>query len=146
MMNIPYANGVGSIMYGMVCTRPDLAHAISVVSRFMSNPGRAHWEALKWIMRYLKGPANTELMFKRQEAATIPIKGYVDSDYADNIDSRKSLTSFIFTAFGTTVSWKYMLQSVVALSITEAEYIAVTKAIKEAIWLKGFVNELGIKQ
>ncbi|KAE8715970.1 hypothetical protein F3Y22_tig00110156pilonHSYRG00076 [Hibiscus syriacus] len=118
MESVPYVSGVGSIMYGMVCCRPDLAYAVSVISRFMANPGQAHWEALKWTLRYLRG----------------------------SIDTRKSLTGFIFTVFGTAVSWKSNIQSVVALSTTEAEYIAVTEAIKEAMWLKGMVEELGIQQ
>ena len=55
MMKIPYASTVGSLMYAMVCTRPDIGYAIGVVSRFMSNPGKEHWNAVKWILRYLKG-------------------------------------------------------------------------------------------
>lgn len=58
MNMVPYANAVGSVMYTMVCTRPDLAHAINVASRFMSNPSKYHWEALKWILRYLRGSSN----------------------------------------------------------------------------------------
>lgn len=143
---IPYASGVGSIMYGMVCSRPDLAYAISVVSRFMANPGTCHWEALKWTMRYLKGSTGLGLLFRKQEELVCQITGYVDSDYAGNLDTRKSLTGYIFTAYGTAISWKSVLQSVVALSTTEAEFIAVTEAMKEAIWLKGFTSELGLKQ
>lgn len=75
-----------------------------------------------------------------------PVEGFVDSDYAGNLDTRKSLTGFVFTFFGTSISWKTILQSVVALSTTEAEYIAVTEAIKEALWLKGIISELGLKQ
>ena len=58
MSKIPYASAVGSLIYAMVCTRPDIAHAVGVVSRFMSNPGKAHWEAVKWILRYLRGTTN----------------------------------------------------------------------------------------
>ncbi|KAE8700517.1 hypothetical protein F3Y22_tig00110556pilonHSYRG00215 [Hibiscus syriacus] len=146
MENIPYTSGVGSIMYGMVCSRPDLAYAVSIISRFMANPGKAHWEALKWTLRYLRGTTELGLMFKKQENEREKVVGYVDSDYAGSIDTRKSLTGFIFTVFGTAVSWKSNLQSVVALSTTEAEYIAVTEAIKEAMWLQGMVEELGIQQ
>lgn len=143
---IPYASGVGSLMYGMVCTRPDLAYAISVISRFMANPGMYHWEALKWVLRYLRSTLGLGLKYQRQNEASNPIVGFVDSDYAGNLDSRKSLTCYIFTLYGTAITWKSNLQSVVALSTTEAEYIASTEAIKEGMRLKRMMEELGIKQ
>ena len=146
MSNVPYANCVGCLMYAMICTRPDLAFAISIVSRFMSNPGRLHWEALKWVLRYIKGTIGYGLKFHSVETHTDQVTGFVDSDYASSIDTRKSTTGYVFTLFGTAISWKAMLQSVVALSTTEAEYIAVTEAVKEAMWLKGMLLELGIKQ
>ncbi|XP_073127337.1 secreted RxLR effector protein 161-like [Henckelia pumila] len=133
MNNTPYASGVGSIMYAMVCSRPDLAYAISLVSRFMSNPGAEHWKALKWVMKYLRGTSHLGLSFKDQGNNSNPIVGYVDADFAGNLDTRNSLTGFVFTLFGTVVTWKSTLQPVVALSTTEAEFIAVTEAIKEAI-------------
>ena len=72
--------------------------------------------------------------------------GYVDSDYAGDLDQRRSLTGYVFQINGCTVSWKSTLQQVVALSTTEAEYIALTEAIKEALWLKGLLGELGFQQ
>ncbi|XP_073121589.1 uncharacterized protein [Henckelia pumila] len=75
-----------------------------------------------------------------------PLVGFVDSDYARNLDIRKSLTRLVFTTFGTAISWKSVLQSVVDLSTTEDEYIAVTEGIKEALWLKGMITELGLKK
>ncbi|KAL6347430.1 hypothetical protein AAG906_025145 [Vitis piasezkii] len=63
MSKVPYASAIGSLMYAMVCTRPDIAYAVGVVSRFMSRPGKQHWEAVKWILRYLKGSLDTCLCF-----------------------------------------------------------------------------------
>jgi hypothetical protein len=63
MSRVPYSLAVGSLMYAMVCTRPDIAHAVGVVSRYMNNPGKEHWEAVKWILRYLRGTANHALCF-----------------------------------------------------------------------------------
>ncbi|KAL5577780.1 hypothetical protein UlMin_019479 [Ulmus minor] len=140
---IPYASAVGSLMYAMVCTRPDLAYSASLVSRFMSNPGREHWEAMKWVLRYIKGASDVGLLYKQCEGDSAKLMGYVDADHAGDLDKRRSLTGYIFTLFGCTVSWKAQLQSVVALSTTEAEYIAVTEGVKEAMWLKGLVGELG---
>ena len=97
MSKVPYASSIGSLMYAMVCTRPDIAHAVEVVSRFMSRPGKQHWEAVKWILRYLKCSSNTCLCFT---GASLKLQGYVDADFADNIDSRKSTTGFVFTLGG----------------------------------------------
>ena len=107
MSSIPYSSAVGSLMYAMVCTRPDLSHAVSVVSRFMSKPGKVHWEAVKWIMRYLKGSTDVCLVFEGQKNRGVV--GYVDSDYAGDLDKRRSLTGYIFTVFGCTISWKATL-------------------------------------
>lgn len=126
----------------MVCTRPDLVHAISVVSRYISDPGSGHWEATKWIMRYLNGSLNTGLTFKRNGEFKEEVIRYMDADFAANLDTRRSCTCYVFTVLGGCVSWKSNLQKVVPLSSTEAEYMAATEAIKEAIWLKGLTKEL----
>ncbi|GKD86654.1 hypothetical protein Tco_1357808, partial [Tanacetum coccineum] len=110
---VPYSSAVGSLMYTVVCTRPDLAHAVSVVSRYMHNPGKMHWEPVKCILCYLKGTSNIRLSFEKSRASPNGVVGYVDSDYA-------------------------------ALSTTEAEYISSIEGVKEVIWLRGMVNELGL--
>ena len=117
MSKVPYASAIGSLMYAMACTRPDIAHAMGVVSRFMSRPEKQHWEAVKWILRYLKGSSDTCLYFT---GASLKLQGYVD---ADDIDSRKSTTGFVFTLGGTAISWASNLQKIVTLSTTEVEYI-----------------------
>ena len=146
MKNIPYTSVVGCIMYAMVCTRPDLAYGIGVLSRFMSNPGKHHWHAAKWMLRYLKGTAGLGIVYGRVDKSSDQIQGYVDSDFAGDLDKRRSITGYVYTLCGGAVSWKASLQSVVALSTTEAEYIALSEAVKEAIWLKGLVAELGLEQ
>jgi hypothetical protein len=143
MSRVPYSSTVGSLMYAMVCTRPDIAHAVGVVSRYMNNPGKEHWEAVKWILRYLKGIATHALCFGGSD---IVLQGYVDSDMAGDKDSRRSTTGYVFTVGGITVSWISKLQKVVALSTTEVEYVAATEASKEMIWLQRFMEELGKKQ
>nr|GEY78011.1 retrovirus-related Pol polyprotein from transposon TNT 1-94 [Tanacetum cinerariifolium] len=134
---------VGSLMYAMVCTRPDIAHAVGVVSRFMSNPGREHWEAVKWLLRYLKGTSNMTLHFKGKD---VILTGYPDADLGGCKDSYKSTTGYVFTVGGTAVSWMSKLQKSVALSTTEAEYMAIAEVTKELIWLKNFLKELGNEQ
>lgn len=115
---IPYANLVGCMMYTMVCSRPDLAHSLSVVSGYMSNPGKVHWDALKWILRYLEGTQNKGLLDSKYDKTKNCIVGFVDFDYATDLDKRRSLTGYIFTLYGNVISWKSTLQSVVALSST----------------------------
>uniref|UniRef100_A0A2N9J203 Integrase catalytic domain-containing protein n=1 Tax=Fagus sylvatica TaxID=28930 RepID=A0A2N9J203_FAGSY len=145
MSKVPYASAVGCLMYAMVCTKPDLAHAVSTVSKYMANPGREHWNAVKWIFRYLKGTAKHEILFSRQPG-TNSVVGYVDADYAGEVDDRRSTTGYVFTLSGGPICWKSTLQSIVAMSTTEAEYMAVAEAAKEALWLKGLVKELGLNQ
>ena len=144
MEDIPYASAVGSIMYAMVGSRPDLAYAIGLVSRYMGKPGKEHWAAVKWIMRYLKGAAGYCLTFTRGQ--DFLVRGFCDSDYAADQDKSRSISGFVFTVGGNTVSWRSCLQKVVALSTTEAEYISLSEASREAVWLKGICEDLGFEQ
>nr|KYP53356.1 Retrovirus-related Pol polyprotein from transposon TNT 1-94 [Cajanus cajan] len=146
MSHVPYASAVGSLMYAMVCTRPDLAYAVSMVSRYMHNPGKDHWSAVKWIFRYLKGTSNIGLVFDRNKATTNNVAGFVDSDYGGDLDRRRSLSGYIFTLCNSAISWKASLQSIAALSTTEAEYVSATEGVKEALWIRGLVKELGLTQ
>ena len=140
MENVPYANAIGSVMYAMISTRPDLSYAVSLLSRFMSNPGGAHWSALQWLLRYLNTTIDYGLCFNKSNA--LDLVGYVDSDFAGDRDSRKSTTAYYFTLGGNCISWKSSLQPLVTLSTTEAEYIAITDVFKEAIWLQGILTEI----
>ena len=144
MSKVPYANAVGCLMYLMVCTRPDISHAVSVISRYMADLGKEHWNVVKWIFRYIIGTCDFGILFDQR--ASTEVVGYVDSNYAGDIDSRKSTTGYVFRFTDGPICWKSTLQDVVALSTTEAEYMAMTEAGKEAVWLSGLVNELGFKQ
>ncbi|KAE8727554.1 putative ribonuclease H protein [Hibiscus syriacus] len=146
MAKVPYANTVGSLMYAMVCTRPDISQAVGVVSRYMHDPGEGHWQAVKWILRYLRQTVDVGLVFEQDEALGQCVVGYADSDYAGDLDKRRSTTGYLFTLAKAPVSWKFTLQSTVALSTTEAEYMAVSEAVKEAIWLNGLMEDLGVVQ
>ncbi|GKC27430.1 retrovirus-related pol polyprotein from transposon TNT 1-94, partial [Tanacetum coccineum] len=86
MSKVPYANAVGSLMYLMVCTRPDIAYAVSIVSRYLANPGKNHWEAVKWILKYLRGTANVGLVYGTNRGNHVDVIGFVDSDYAKDPD------------------------------------------------------------
>ena len=138
--SVPYAFAIGSLMYAMVGTRLDIAHVVGVGSRFMANPGREHWEAVHWILRYLRGTSGMSLCFGKGE---LNLQGYVDSDLGDDVDTQRSTTGYVYTFGGTVVNWVSQLQKLVALSTTEAEYLAITKASKEMLWLKNLFVELG---
>ena len=140
MAKIPYASACGSLMYAMVATRPDIAFVVRVVSRYMANPDKKHWEAMRGVMRYLKGTQDMCICFGKQGAL---VHGYTDSDYAGHPDNRKSTTGYVFTFTGGAMSWISRMQKCIALSTIEAEYIAATEACKEAIWLSRLVADLG---
>lgn len=110
----------------------------------MSDPNEEHWNAVKWLMRYIRGTTELKLTFKKQ--GSFEVKGYCDSDYAADLDRRRSITGYVFQVGGNTVSWRSGLQHIVALSTTEAEYMALVEAAKEGLWLKGITSEFGFKQ
>ncbi|XP_072084661.1 secreted RxLR effector protein 161-like [Arachis hypogaea] len=136
MSRVSYASAVGSLMYAMICTRPDIAQAVAVVSQFMADPGKKHWNVIKRILRYIKGTSNVALCFGGSEFI---VNGYVDSDFAGDLDKQKSTTGYVFTLAEGPVSWLSKLQTVVALSTTKAEYMAATQACKEAIWIQRLI-------
>ena len=124
MSKVSYASTIGSLMYVMVCTRPNISHAVEVMSRFMSRPRKQHWEVVNCILRYLRGSLDTCLYFT---GASLKLQGYVDVDFASDIDSRKSTAEFVFTLGGIAIFWASNLQKIVTLSTTEVEYVAQLK-------------------
>ncbi|CAM8938448.1 unnamed protein product [Rhodiola kirilowii] len=140
MENVPYANAIGSVMYAMISSRPDLSYAISLLSRFMSNPGHEHWLALKHVFAYIRSTLDVGLCYKRRQD-DLKLIGYVDADFGGDRDTRKSTTALYFTLGACCISWKSQLQSIVTISSTESEYIALCDAVKEAMWLQGMLSE-----
>jgi hypothetical protein len=101
MSRVPYSSVVGSLVYVMVCTILDIAHAVGLMSRYMNNPSKEHWEVVKWILRYLRGTSTHALCFGG--SYTI-LQGYVDSNMAGDKYSRRRTTGYVFTVGGTIVS------------------------------------------
>ena len=97
MKNVPYASVVGSLMYAMVCAMPDIAHAVCVVSQFLSNPRKEHWAAVKRILRYLRGTSKVCLCFGNGKPM---LDGFTDADRAGDVDSRKSTSRYLITFVG----------------------------------------------
>ncbi|KAJ9547882.1 hypothetical protein OSB04_020425 [Centaurea solstitialis] len=142
MSRIPYASAIGSIMYAMICTRPDVSCALSMTSRYQANPGNDHWTAVKNILKYLRRTKEMFLVYGGAEE--LSVKGYTDASFQTDRDDSCSQSGFVFLLNDGAVSWRSSKQSTVADSTTEAEYIAVNEAAKEAVWMKKFIGDLGV--
>jgi hypothetical protein len=157
MESVPYRSAVGSLLYAAVCTRPDMANAVRCVSRYMHNPGEEHWAACKRIMRYIKGTLGYRLSYsfgggsegaltagdgEMAAGAEAPLVGYCDADYAGDVDRSRSTTGYVFMLGTALISWSSRLQPTVALSSTEAEYMALTEAVNELEHLRQLLGSL----
>jgi hypothetical protein len=115
MSRIPYANAVGSLMYVMVSTRPDISHVVGVVNRYMENPGKDYWATVKWVLWYLRGTSDYCITYNGgREFVCV----YVDSDFVGDLDKMRSTSRYVFTLAGGAISWMSKLHSIVALSTT----------------------------
>ena len=138
MQNIPYREAMGAMMYAMLGTRPDILYAVTTLSKFSSNPGLAHWEAVKRVYRYLTGTRELWLTFGGIEKELV---GYADADGSMNED-RHALLGYVFLVDGGAVSWSMKRQEIVSLLTTESEYVAATHAMKEALWLRSLISQI----
>ncbi|KAG6502423.1 hypothetical protein ZIOFF_042316 [Zingiber officinale] len=141
--NTIYKQIIGSLMY-LTATRPDIMHAVSLISRYMESPKEIHLQAAKRIFRYLKGTIEYGLFYKKNEKSDLI--GFTDSDYAGDLDDRKSTSGYIFMISSAAISWCSKKQPIVTLSTTEAEFVATTVCASQAIWLKNILEELYFKQ
>ena len=141
MSRIPYALAMGSIMYSMLCTHPDVQFSLSIVSRFQANYGEEHWTAVKSILKYLR---RTKDMFLIYGDSELKVSGYIDASFQTDKDDYKSQSGYIFLLNEGAVSWKSSNQSMIVDSTTEAEYIAASEAAKEAVWMRKFIAELEV--
>ncbi|XP_070026623.1 secreted RxLR effector protein 161-like [Nicotiana sylvestris] len=125
----------------MTCSRPDVAYALGVTSRYQANPGEEHWKVVKTILRYLRRTKDQFLIYGDSE---LKLEGYTDASLSSDRDDSKSIFGYVFTINGGVVSWKSSKQATVADSVTETEYIAASEAAKEAVWIKKFLTDLGV--
>ena len=142
MSNVPNSSAVGSLMYAMLCTRPDICFVVGLVSRYQSNPRREHWKDVKRILRYLKGTMDYHLCY---QGSSLCLVGYSDADRGGDLDQRKSTSGFAFLLNKGAISWCNKKQTCIALSTVEAEFVACSAAVQEAIWLRRFFMNLGIQ-
>lgn len=140
MANVPYQEAIGCIMYVAQISRPDVCFAVSALSRYNNNYGRAHWAAVKRVLRYLKGTIDFKLLFIPKQ--NDEVVGFCDADWASDLDKRRSTTGYVFLSQGAAISWTCRRQPTIALSSTEAEFMSMVAAIQEALWLKRFETEM----
>ncbi len=136
-----YQSAVGSLLHLSTRTRPDIAYAVSSVAKFCSQPARQHWVAVKRIMRYLNGTQNLGIHYTADNKTECT--GYSDADWAGDLDDRRSTSGYIFQIAGASVSWRSVKQKCVALSTAEAEYMALSGAAQEAVWMRQLLSDLG---
>ncbi|KAG5872373.1 hypothetical protein JTB14_018025 [Gonioctena quinquepunctata] len=128
MKQYPYQSLIGSPMYLAVSTRPDIAYRVGMLSQFNKNYGAQHWKAAKRVLRYLKGTADSSLIFQR---TGIPLTGFADANWGACIQDRRSYTGYIFKMAGAAVSWESRKQRTVALSSTE--YLPTTEMVADIL-------------
>ncbi|CAH2103269.1 unnamed protein product [Euphydryas editha] len=139
----PYQQLIGSLMYLSVLTRPDISYAICYLSQFNNSYNETHWKHAKRVLKYLKKTKNYGLVFSKDEnLSNIHVEGFVDADWGSDIIDRKSFSGFCFKLSNSLISYECRKQRCVALSSTEAEYISISEASKEAMYLKNLIIEL----
>ncbi|GAW03045.1 retrovirus-related pol polyprotein [Lentinula edodes] len=146
MADKQYRAVVGSILWGQVCTRPDLAFAGSLLARYQLNPGRAHWECVKWVAGYILNTLHYAIVYKAGAEPGLKPYAYVDSDHAGCQDAYRSTSGYVFFMAGAPVSWSSKWQATVALSTTESEYIGLSRATQQAVWISLFLSEVDLTQ
>lgn len=132
MHGVPYSEGIGSVLWLAVVSRPDVAFAVGILSQFVQNLGPTHWEVLKWLIVYLNSTKELWLTFGGQGKA--PVEGYCNADWASQKHCH-SISGYLFQYRYSKVTWSSKKQSIIVLLSTEAKYIAQTHAVKEALWL-----------
>jgi hypothetical protein len=141
-----YQSMIGGLMYAAICTRPDIAYAVTTLSQYSSNPGPEHWSACKRVFRYLSGTRSYGLVYGNTRDDGVISTGYSDADYAANPDDRKSISGYAFMLGGAAYAWSSKKQTTVATSSTEAEYTALAHATRFAIWSRYLLDEMGCLQ
>jgi hypothetical protein len=142
MSKVQYTSTIGSIMYAMISTQPDVSYAISATSRHQADPSEDHCIAVKGILKYMRRTKDMFLVYGGKEE--LIVTGYTDASFQTDPDQLKSQSGFVFTINGGDVSWKSSKQETVTDSTTEAENIASSESVKEDVWIRKFLLKLGV--
>lgn len=137
---VPFQEAVGSLLYLAQATRPDIAYAVNDISRYNNQHADIHWSAVKRIFRYLQGTKTVKLTYTTSEPSTLHC--YSDSDWAADSNSRRSVSGHVIIMSNGAINWSSKRQRTVALSSTEAEYMAFSTALCDVLWLQQLAREL----
>jgi len=151
MENVPYREAVGSFMYLMMGTRPDLANFVRQASRYLKNPGKSHWNYVLRGLKYLSGTKSYGIKLGAAditpEQMSEMLSAFSDADYGNCMDTKRSVSGYVTYLFGDSpISWRSQLQKVVTLSTAEAEYVALAAAVQEVLYMRQLLSELGFEQ
>jgi hypothetical protein len=146
MKKKPYRSLIGSLQYVAQCTRPDIAYAVTHLSRFMENPGNKHWNAAIKILRYLNTTSDRGINYSGSKDSKMAPVAYSDADWGSNLDDRRSVSGVMIMMNGGPVIYKSKYQQTVALSSAEAEYLALSMCTQEVIWVRAMMKDLGYEQ
>ena len=137
-----YQQAIGSLTYAAICTRPDISAAVGALSQFMSKPSEIHWTGVKRILRYLRGTSNHGLLYDGNGCNEL--YSFSDADWAGDVNTRRSTSGYVNKFGNSTITWSSRRQPTVAKSSTEAEYVSLSAATQEVIWLRRLFKCLGI--
>ena len=141
MSKVPYASAIGSLMYAMLCTCPDICFVVGMVSLCQSNLGLAHWSAVKRILWYLRGTIDYGLCY---HGGDLRLTSYSDPDWASDKDEHKFTSGYAFILGGGVAFWCSKKQSFIALSTMESKYVACSTTVQEAVWIRRFLQRLDV--
>ncbi|XP_072375542.1 uncharacterized protein [Diabrotica undecimpunctata] len=139
---LPYREAIGSLIFLATTSRPDITFAVNQVSRLFNDWSDEHWKTVKRIFSYLKYTAHYKIVYRK--TTQIKVIGYTDADYAGCLDTIKSTSGYVFILGNGPITWKSQKQNIVAQSTTEAEYVSLAFSVREALWLRNFLKEIGI--
>ncbi|XP_074364022.1 secreted RxLR effector protein 161-like [Apium graveolens] len=137
---VPYLSAIGALMYLTNNTRLDIAFSVNLLARFSSNPTKRHWDVIKHIFRYLRGTIDLGLFFPHSSRSQLT--GYADDGYMSDPHLRRSQTCYLFTYYGTAISWKSTKQTMATTSSNHAELLAIHEASRECIWLRSVIQHI----
>ncbi|KAD5507805.1 hypothetical protein E3N88_15508 [Mikania micrantha] len=137
---VPYLSAIGALMYLANNTRPDIAFAVHVLTRYSSNPTHRHWTGIKHIFRYLCRTRDLGLFYQKNEK--YQLVGYADAGYLSDPHKARSQTGYVFTYGGTAISWRSTKQTLTATSSNHAELITLYDAGRECVWLRSMINHI----
>ncbi|CAM8929486.1 unnamed protein product [Rhodiola kirilowii] len=138
---LEYSQVIGCLMYAMTSTRPDIAFAVGKLSRYTSNPSTHHWEAIRRVLKYLKGTMHHGLVYAGFPSV---LEGYTDASWITNLEDHSSTSGWVFLLGGGAISWASKKQTCITSSTMESEFIALAAAGKEAEWLRKNLDHFSI--